>query len=1512
MIWKIIKGLTRILLIVAISLGFLLSVLRNSGVQSYLGRLGSTYVSNYLGVSVWIDKIRIISFIHLNLENVVVNDHKNQPMITAKSIKVYYPLAQALRNKLLFGNITIDSALFNLVQYKGDDDLNLNILIDQIDSSTDTIENFPPSQGPFLLALRHLTLNNSRFVYYVETDSVDNSPYMNYEHLDISSINLEMEDIEVVDDSISAHIKTLSGTDRCGVVLKNLEGNAIVSSTTMVLTDAQLITPLSHANLNLTFNYQGWNSYLNFIEEVNMIADIQPSVLHMNDIVYFAPDIDGMENEVRLQGVVKGSIKNMKGKDLKLSFGNSTLFRGDAQMTGLPDIYETFVNLKVDDFVTDLSDLQAFNLPGHTSLDMIPQEIEKFGRIRLQGRFTGFYNDFVSNAQFYTDLGKLSTDVQIKNDPTKETLVYNGAFQGVGFRIGHFLEMESDLGVLDFDFRVKGEGMTLPTLNSQVDGKIDGLTFRGNHLETIFIDALISEKKFQGSLSIEDQLIEADFLGLIDFNDTKPAFDFSANFRHVMLGHLGLMPIDSSTNLSSKIHMDFTGATVDEFLGSITIDSTVLKYKNDLYDMDNMSVASFNVDQGGHRKTIELKSDFINGQITGLYQLDKLPSVFSGLLSTYLTRFGQGEIKETNVHQDFSFNFEINHTDELSDLFIPELRLHDTLTLRGSFNSLTQNLVTEIKTPEIDYQGIAFHKPDFRINTGPKAAHAKFYLHHMVFKEPEKDDSLRLGLDQLMFDIKIKNDSAYYHLDWLNLNQEVKNNGDIIGHAIIGDSNQYQISFQQADFVINDTSWTLAQPGRISIYDRTIVVDSLYFKSLQQSIVFDGVISDSLHKGFGMHFERFNVAALNIVTEPVGITLQGDLSGNFEILDVYNNFDFLANLKLTEFTLNGQFLGQADINSTYNIDQSIFLNINLQKQGNKGYFKPLFVEGYYYPNEETEQLDLDIALQNLSIDFLTPFLNEYVANIEGKATGGIRLTGSINEPNISGNLDLSRTQFRISYLNTLYSMSGNLILDNNRIGFDEITVYDTLGGSALLYGGLTHNRLKDFGVDLKVVPKNFVAMNTHKGMNELFYGKAIVDGEVLIDGSFDNVFLDIKATLRSGTDMHIPISTTLGVSENNFIVFVSTTDTSNLLPNKKYTPQVSNFSLNMDLTITNEAKVEISLPAQLGLIQAKGTGDLNMNLSRTGNFRMSGDYTVDNGQFLFKIRNLLNRKFELTEGGTISWTGNPYNGILGMNAKYQLKTSLSSLGLEQDSSFKSRVPVDCIIGLTGPIMNPNVKFRFDFPNATEEVKQFVFTKIDTTNASEMSQQMLSLLIFNSFSFNSGTGGNTSLANSVSGTSMQIVANQLSKWLSQISKDVDIGINYRPGGELTNEEVEVALSTQLFDERVTIDGNFGYQNIQNNTNSNTSNIVGDINVEVKITSDGRLRLKAFNRTNTVDLLDNTSPYTQGVGIFYRKEFNHLKELFQSQKQRERKRREEIEKRKLLTIKNEEELQIAPPK
>jgi len=60
--------------------------------------------------------------------------------------------------------------------------------------------------------------------------------------------------------------------------------------------------------------------------------------------------------------------------------------------------------------------------------------------------------------------------------------------------------------------------------------------------------------------------------------------------------------------------------------------------------------------------------------------------------------------------------------------------------------------------------------------------------------------------------------------------------------------------------------------------------------------------------------------------------------------------------------------------------------------------------------------------------------------------------------------------------------------------------------------------------------------------------------------------------------------------------------------------------------------------------------------------------------------------------------------------------------------------------------------------------------------------------------------------------------------------------------------------------------------------NANNIIGDFSVEYKITEDGKLRVKAFNTSNQSYIERTSSNYTQGIGMFYRKEFDSFSELF----------------------------------
>jgi hypothetical protein len=324
----------------------------------------------------------------------------------------------------------------------------------------------------------------------------------------------------------------------------------------------------------------------------------------------------------------------------------------------------------------------------------------------------------------------------------------------------------------------------------------------------------------------------------------------------------------------------------------------------------------------------------------------------------------------------------------------------------------------------------------------------------------------------------------------------------------------------------------------------------------------------------------------------------------------------------------------------------------------------------------------------------------------------------------------------------------------------------------------------------------------------------------------------------------------------------------------------------MSININPKAKVTIYLPSEMGKIESEGTGNLKMNTNTSGDFTLIGDYIVENGLFHFTLANLVNKRFNLVEGGRISWTGDPYRANVNIKGLYRVNTNLSSLGIAIDTTatYRNKVTVDCYVILKNQLLNPDMKFEILMPDLDPDLQRMVYAQLDTTNQAMMNQQMISLLALGTFSYSNAS--NISLSSAY----YNVVANQLSSMLSRISDDFDIGVNYKPGDNVSQEEFEVALSTQLFDDRLMIDGHFGMT--YDRSGQNASNIVGDVDIGYKLTEDGRWILKAYNHSNVnswynYSNYEKVSPYTQGVGIAFRKEFTNISELFKRSKPKQNK-------------------------
>lgn len=434
-----------------------------------------------------------------------------------------------------------------------------------------------------------------------------------------------------------------------------------------------------------------------------------------------------------------------------------------------------------------------------------------------------------------------------------------------------------------------------------------------------------------------------------------------------------------------------------------------------------------------------------------------------------------------------------------------------------------------------------------------------------------------------------------------------------------------------------------------------------------------------------------------------------------------------------------------------------------------------------------------------------------------------------------------------------------------------------------------HNYFHNLELDLSIDPDDFSVFRNTYAQNNIFYGTARGTGNVRITGPPDNISISAKAKTGGGTQVYIPISSAADVGQNDYIIFKK--PGKDTIHNEEFFPSTTpaGLSLSLAIMVNPEADVGVLLPNQMGIIKATGTGNLTMGMTPTTGFSLSGTYIAQKGSFHFQMKNLMQLSFTIEDGSRISWSGDPADANISMTAIYRTRVALGDMAMATsiNESATQRIPVECVIRLSGQLSNPSISFGLNLPNVDQTVKSDVYSKIDTSNALEMTQQIFSILVLNQFkSYKGSSVGSVD----VSTTSMSIIMSQFTSLLSKLSKDVDIGVNYRPTSSVAGKEIDVAVSTQLLNDRLLIDGLFGVNSmsptatVQNSalTVQKANTIIGDIKIEYFLTKNRRWTIRTFNRTNTVDILYNNAPYTQGVGLSYQRDFDHWIDFFKSDK------------------------------
>ncbi len=1420
------------------------------------------FISVNLNAEVSIGSVNFTFFNRIVLKNLYIEDQAGDTLIYARKVSANITRFNPKLKKITIGQVNFQQAFINLY-IDSTKTINIKFLADRF-SKKRTGE-----KAPWDIEFKNVELADSRF-YLKTADNKGpgkNNDGINFSDLKLFNLNIDAKRFKPHGDTLSFIINSLNFNDQSGFVLSSFNARTSICKSHFLFEEVAFRTPYSSVNgekINLYFtNYSDFNAKTVF-DKIKLDIDLNKSNVNFTDLAYFVPLFSKTYQDISFTGRVKGTINNFTGKDIHLEFGKQSELVGEFSLNGLPVIRETFIYAKLKNLHTNYEDLREFILPGNRKFT-IPEMIRKMDRLTYKGEFTGFINDFVAYGSLKSNLGLIKTDLLFKPDKENKIL-FNGSLQSEDYQLGSLFENQ-DIGNISMKINANGWIASRKTVFASLNGTISNFEYKLYKYNNISLTGVIQDKKYTGEVAVNDPNLSFAFNGLIDFSKETARYDFLASVAKANLYALNIDKSDKKQTVSFDIRAKARGNTLNELTGEIKLINSLFTKKDrqiQIYDID--IVASDTLGE----KRIDLKSDFLDASLTGNYEIDKIGSSFQKFLYTYLPALVDSSEAGiiVDLKNSFKFNVVFKNSKPIFDFFFPDYLIADQTRLEGEYEPDSSRLFIFAQSPLLTAKGNSWENVYINIMSDDSILTLNSGSENLMIQD-------KISLENFTIHSNTESDKITLLLRWNNWDSTLYR-GSIkaslsFGKGAGSKSPSMLVSLLPTKVITYDTLWNI-NAGSIHITKNDLEFSDILINHGEQFFKIYGKISENPNDQLFAEFHDFNLGNINTFISSSGFDIKGILNGEATVSNVFENPLFYAGLAVDSLIINNETLGYTYVNSQWkNSSKSVVLDAYAKR----GLLKTLSLKGEYFPLDGGK-LNFDLELNKLRLNIFDPYVRKIAKDLKGLASGSLKVEGSLKQPVVNGEIMVQKATFMINYLQTQYYFTNAIRIVKNNALLDHIIVTDQFGNQADVNGVVSNNYLRNFKFNFTINAENFHFLNTTQSDNNQFYGTAFATGIIKITGRPKNITIDITAKTERNTRFFIPLSSSEQISEYNFVSLTLPGESEDdKTQEEKYKVDLSGIQMNFDLEVTPDAQVQMIFDPTVGdILEGRGYGNLKLQINTLGKFNMYGNYVVEEGDYLFTMLNLFNRKFNIDYGGTISWNGSPLDAIINLTAIYRTKSSLSSL-FGPAEEYKSKTTVDCVIKMTDKLMNPTIRYDINLPYSDEITKEKVKNTINTSD--ELIKQFSSLLVMNSFMPENRTGSadlmtQSPYSNVASSNASELLSNQLSNWLSQINNNLDIGVNYRTDRQLKSDEVELALSMLMFNDRLTVYGNV---DVPTNATKNTaSNVVGDVDLDYKITKNGKIRVKAFNHSNENML---NVPYTQGFGFVFKEEFNTFGEL-----------------------------------
>ena len=1410
-------------------------------VQTFLGKEVAEALADKFGTKVEVGKVNLGFFNRIIIDDVMMYDQQGDSLIYASRLSAKIDYMAATQGKISVSSAQIFGLRANLYRQTAKSPANFQFVLDSL-ASKDTTQH-----KPLDLHIGSLIIRRGAIAYN-QRDVVPRSGVFSTQHIRVSELSSHILLNHVTDNSIDLLLKKLSFKDESGFKLQSLHFKLQADRQKATLKEFRLLMPRSELvldDLKATYRFEGKR----FIpESLHFEGGIQQSKITFADVASLVPALRHFDDAVFVSSRFSGTAKSISVPSLNLRTGSGSInlqARGSySHASSHPAWNADIANLNLSPAGVEFL---AENLGSKVK---IPKEIQRLGTIHLTGKAKGYEKVLSAKGNIETDAGNISLQA-VKNDDRIKASVDTR-----GVNLGRILDNRK-LGTVVA--RIDAHG-TMKHIFAK--GNIARFDYGNYDFHNIEIDGDYDMKALRGTASIADPNVNLSVKG--DYHLGSRLYALDAAINHLRPTVLGMKMHDPS------------------------------------YSLDNISISANNKGKEGH---LDVEAPFVSLYARGQYDLTTIYGSIMRLVADKLPTIPGISKHAAKGYNDFTLQANITSAEVLQRMFGLPLSLSLPVHINGNISDAEKNVNLYINAPNFSWDGSAFHDANIELNTIGDSLRMEARISQGLPYEKAPVYRLRAAA---------ADNNLSTLLYYANQSSKLPITGKIDARTQFFTSDNgatgVHVTVNPSEIMLGEKKWLL-NPADIIYRKNELTVDMLNFSHGDQHIIINGKATPQASDSIVADLKDVDVAYILNLVNFHSVDFAGKASGKAVVKSIFQTPEAYANLDVKDFVFENGPLGTLHAKAAYDNQEG---QINIDATAEDGPEHLTVINGYVSPKRN--YIDLGIEAHNTSLKFMENFCGSFLNNVEAWCKGKLNVVGDLKNINLVGDV-VAHGRMHMKQLGTDYTFNhlrAHAIPDD--IQFEGDSIYDShYNGKhshfALIRGGIHHKHLTRLSYDLDIDANNFLGFDTHEFGDDTFYGTVFATGTVGIHGKSGETIIDIDATPEPHSIFVYNVASPDAISAGSFIHWNDATP----YIYRPYSPDSdkdkkkdssSNFSSDMRINFLVNTNPNLTLKLMMDdqtgdYITLNGNGVIRANYYNKGGLDMFGNYVVDHGQYKLTIQNIIKKDFDFQPGGTIAFGGDPYNAPLNLQAKYTVNgVPLSDLNIGRSFS-SNNIRVDCLMDITGTPGAPKVDFSMDLPTVNSDAKQMIYSVINSQE--EMNQQVLYLLGIGRFytqtknnqtSEDASQQSQTSLAmqSLLSGTISQQINNVLSSFVN--SSNWNFGANISTGNEgFNNAEYEGILSGRLLNNRLLFNGQFGYRDNANATQS----FIGDFDLRYLIFPNGNLSIHVYNQTNDRYFTRN-SLNTQGVGLIMKKDFFNLRDLLGIKKKSKDKEKEDKNKKK----------------